>query len=767
MTMGSGNEQNLEKQGQRQMGCMAGFFQLFDRHRLSSTKRLPCSPAVGTISDPGISLPESPAISREFRLPSPESVVEPEMVELPPKSPLLLLPIFNLKEGNKPSRKFNKEAPRLSLDSRATTDAKGGLHPKKIRTSASILSTESRCDSIGSDTSDGCQNRSPSVIARLMGLEPLPNSSDYETEKKPELRRSVSELRASGDPFYSRFITEQPSISLFHNSPMAVHYAGPKDPLLKSAGKAELSKASNRANFNSPSPWKAQHHKSFFDSGDIFPEPKQTVSDYGEIEKRLKVRGIEDPSKDLETLKQILEALQLKGLLHSKNPNQVSHRIFIYDKSPIVVMQPSRQSSSNSSPINRRNVSDYARPNGRSQARSIRRNHTVSGENNQSVSPRRDHSLRNPSRSGEIPSPATRNEFYAGPRRSNSIVKPKPLSVETQRKLKNSADNRRVSPNKSPKLNGRTNPDPMAKINKNEKITTVIIIEEGDSPSISGSSITTSTETERWRAVEYKEGTNLLERCDELLQSIAEMNGNEAQPSPVSVLDSSLYKDEPFTPSPLTARRNLDFKDESGKLEEEMWSPIASTTRSNWQEEARGDCDYLYISDILRASDSLSDDRDIFLLLEKQQYLKGNDTSKASTLQRKLIFDATNEIIERNGRLPPWKTVSWTDYNVTKSFLHVVWSEFQRIRNRNSAEDLSEVICGVLRKDLAGDELTGWGEDHPIEMSEAVLDIERLIFKDLVNGMIQDLATSASYRSSRRKLVFLESNKEINKIVVV
>ncbi|KZV22523.1 Serine/arginine repetitive matrix protein 2 isoform 1 [Dorcoceras hygrometricum] len=739
MIMGSRNEQIMEK---KQMGCMAGFFQIFDRHRVSSTKRLPCTPAVGTISEPEISVPVSPAITREFIMPSPEPDEQrwaPEVVELPPKSPLLL-PIFNLKEGSKSSWKFNKEAPRLSLDSRATTDAKGGLHPKRIRTSASTLSTASRCDSLGSDTSDGCQNRSPSVIARLMGLEPLPNSSDSETEKKPELRRSASESRASRDLFHSRFVTEKPSESLFLNTTMAADYADPRDHLLKNAGKAELSKASNRDKFNSLSPWKAQHRKSFFDIGDIFPETNHTVPVHGEMGKRLKVRGIDEPSKDLETLKQILEALQLKGLLHSKNPNQDSHRIFIYDESPIVVMQPP---STNSSRVRRRNAIDYARPNGIIQARSIRRNHGVSGENYQSIGPRRDRNMRTPTRGGESP---TRTEFN---QRSNSIVKPKPLSIETQRKLKNPADNRRVSPINSPKLNTRrTSSDPTAKINKNEKIPTVGT-EEGESSSISGSSITTSTDTERWKSMECKEGRNLLERCDKLLHSIAEMNS-----SPVSVLDSSLYKDELFTPSPVTARRNLDFKDESGELEDEIWSPMASSTRSKWQEETRGDCDFIYISDILRASDSVSEDSDIFLLLEKQQFLKGKDTSKASRLQRKLIFDATNEIIERNRRLPPWKTVSWTNYNGTKPLLDDVWSEFLRIRSRDSAEDLFEVICGVLKKDLAGDEYTGWGGDHPTEKSEAVLDIERLIFKDLVNGMIQDLAALAQYRISRRKLVF-------------
>ena len=63
--------------------------------------------------------------------------------------------------------------------------------------------------------------------------------------------------------------------------------------------------------------------KSFFDSVDFFPEPKDTVSIYGEIEKRLKMRGIDEPSKDLETLKHILEALQLKGLLRSKTKPRV------------------------------------------------------------------------------------------------------------------------------------------------------------------------------------------------------------------------------------------------------------------------------------------------------------------------------------------------------------------------------------------------------------------------------------------------------------
>ncbi|KAL0419835.1 UNVERIFIED_CONTAM: protein LONGIFOLIA 1 [Sesamum radiatum] len=260
---------------------------------------------------------------------------------------------------------------------------------------------------------------------------------------------------------------------------------------------------------------------------------------------------------------------------------------------------------------------------------------------------------------------------------------------------------------------------------------------------------------QRWKTEEYKEGRNLLERCDKLLHSIAEMTATDMQPSPVSVLDSSFYKDESSTPSSVTTRRNIDFKDHSSELEDEIWSPVISPVGSK-SEEISKDSDFVYISDVLRASCYLPDDSNVFLLLEKQQCLEGKDTSKASRLQRKLIFDTINEIVERNRQLPPWKVVYC---NITEPSLDKVWSEFQRIREHETGDDLFETICGVLKKDLARDAVTGWGE-CPVEMSEVILDMERLIFKDLISETIRELAALAS-RSTlsscvmpRRKLVF-------------
>ncbi|CAL5432965.1 unnamed protein product [Camellia sinensis] len=65
-----------------------------------------------------------------------------------------------------------------------------------------------------------------------------------------------------------------------------------------------------------------------------------------------------------------------------------------------------------------------------------------------------------------------------------------------------------------------------------------------------------------------------------------------------------------------------------------------------------------------------------------------------------------------------------------------------RIRERDTAEDLFDIVCGVLpTKGLGRDTISGWG-DCPVEMSEATLDIERMIFKDLVGETIGDLVDS-------------------------
>ena len=100
-------------------------------------------------------------------------------------------------------------------------------------------------------------------------------------------------------------------------------------------------------------------------------------------------------------------------------------------------------------------------------------------------------------------------------------------------------------------------------------------------------------------------------------------------------------------------------------------------------EETSEDCDFVYVSEILRASNYLPEDSDVFLLLEKQQYLKGKDISKASTLQRRLIFDTINEILNRNQQLPPWKVIPEANSIAGQTpLLQRIWSEFRRIQEK-------------------------------------------------------------------------------------
>lgn len=204
------------------------------------------------------------------------------------------------------------------------------------------------------------------------------------------------------------------------------------------------------------------------------------------------------------------------------------------------------------------------------------------------------------------------------------------------------------------------------------------------------------------------------------------------------------------------------LSDQVVDVEEDVWFQAISSVESGLA-DGSDDCDFVYVMDVLRASRCLQDDHsDIFLLLEEQQYLKGKDISKVSRLQRRLIFDTINEILDRNKQLPPWKSNAQPESMAEPTSVQEIWSEFQRMRDRedDSSEDLFEVICSVLKKDLTRDSPTGW-RDWPVETSQAVLDIERLIFKDLIGETIRDLAAitgkcnlNNAINMPRRKLVF-------------
>lgn len=298
-----------------------------------------------------------------------------------------------------------------------------------------------------------------------MGLESTP----VEPVTKPaELTRSASESRVSREMNNNIF---QPN----HNVRSNVIREKVPDPIKK----PQHSRTESRG-FKSP-----QQRKSFFDSADVFPEPKPTnVSIYGEIERRMKLKGIDEQSQDLETLKQILEAMQLKGLLHSKKAqSHVKNKNIVYERNHSFPCDDDEQHSVSS--INRRVGNNSPTSSHRSRTE-YRRSDSIPA-----VSPRRervvDRNTRSPTRGRNVSSP-TRSEMNV----KNANVRRNQLISE--RRAADSPEHRRISPINSPRITPRRNvSDPIAanrsprnrkstaQIYPKERISTTFVLEDESS----------------------------------------------------------------------------------------------------------------------------------------------------------------------------------------------------------------------------------------------------------------------------------------------
>nr|GEV54055.1 protein longifolia 1-like [Tanacetum cinerariifolium] len=190
----------------------------------------------------------------------------------------------------------------------------------------------------------------------------------------------------------------------------------------------------------------------------------------------------------------------------------------------------------------------------------------------------------------------------------------------------------------------------------------------------------------------------------------------------------------------------------SAQFEDEIWSHTMSPTKSTEHEEefTSSDPDFIYISNILKSTHYLNEDCNAFLSIEKQLYDNMKDASSISKRHRKLVFDVIYEILDRNRQLPPWKMPIGDSGTSVKN----IWYEYQKMQEVNTGDSLLDLISGVLRKDLL--EINGWG-DYLIERSEMVLDIERMVFKDLVSEAMRDFDEFSSrfmFSKAQRKLVF-------------
>ncbi|XP_020591700.1 protein LONGIFOLIA 2-like [Phalaenopsis equestris] len=753
------SHRKYEEQMERQMGCMTGFIQLLDPHqiltgrRFQSTKRLPSPLAAGSTSPSGNSGMSTDSVIKdapEFPF-SPSPIVSPEnhVATNFPGRYTLPLPVFEIKDGVKASWKL-PEAPRLSLDSRANVNAKGKLSSREMQASPAVINGKEVSEDRNNQEK---QRRSPSVVARLMGLEELPIE---ELPKRPELRRSASESRVTLDPL---------QFNLQNPFPMPSE----EDFRLQKDYNPIRSRDTTKPDGARQSP--GMFLRKSFDAQEFFPEAKQVGSHSGEVEKRLRMRGIEEPARDLDTLKQILEALQLKGLLHSKQPEQqVVHLNDFYDRlprsstvhPPIVVIKPApkpppRLAGSESPTLHSRSTPPRRIPDPDPPP-------TTSLPDRLEI----DHHFRNAGRrSPKFPEPilASRN-----PRDPPSRRRPQKDEGQTS-----PLPPRRIpaahSPKSSPKKLGF--PPKHRRPNHISPKEVHSTAEDDTSTTLSDTSKTSHFDFERAGNEDYSSGRRLLERCDKLLHSIAAITSSveqviptDRQRSPVSVLDSCFLSDEGLASS--LPNRPTGFTDELTDWREEHSkrkptsaagsdSPSVShehqTTSSNDQHE-----DYAFVLDVLRQSDLHPSADEAFTSIENRHR---SSTTTSSTLHRRLIFDTVTELLNRKRDISPWDTFSGAlAATCATSHTRAVWDELCQIQVRIPAANAMEATCNVIRKEMTGswDREQGWvvfGE----EMSEAVLHIERLVFKDLVADTIRELADLAGrcrrgVAISRRKIVF-------------
>ncbi|XP_042431263.1 protein LONGIFOLIA 1-like [Zingiber officinale] len=764
-------EQRLE----RQIGCMAGFLHLFDRghivvgRRGFSARRLTTASIAGSSSPSTRSDSSSPSLLKESQPPPPSS---PEVYPSSPESRAgtparrllpLTLQIFEAGEGGKTSCRI-RDGPRLSLDSRAVLDAKGKLHPRQIRT-ADPVNTGAQSDA--SEAGDE-QRRSPSVVARLMGLEGFP-SHRSEGGAEPvgaKLQRSASESRIRKDLSCYGFV----GVSSMHNAHPGPAGSEPisAEEFFKSVSLAKF-KLNNTTKAMPPSkngPLPPLQRKIFFDAEDIFPESKRPGTLYGEIEKRLRMRGIDEPAKDMETVKQILEVLHLKGLLHS-NPsplvggcrNPYSNQCLTHEGAPIVIMKSTTKAlrgRTGESPLLLPKIG--AAPQSPSL---VRRERTPV-----------DSLLRGNER---------RNRAPKSPESPSSPVNRRPQNEVAHRR---SQPQRRtspiVSPKSSPKILG---PDFLAARSPRSRRPTNASSEDRVYSPAEDDTSTTFFENRaivssqydfvRSKAEEYRPERNLLERCDKLLHNIAAFTGAEQstasdlQPSPVSVLDSLAFLGEEGSPSPSPlSKRSIDFKDLlTDDREESQWSSTESTIEGDANGGLEdGDPDYRYVCEVVRACDRYGDAcAAVYAVLEKRR--EAIDSCKADRLHRRLLFDTVTEILDQTRRVSPWDAfspamISPPAPGEEEVPPRQVWTDIRGLREQALAVEecgMDDAAVGrAVRKDINRRLSDGWSRPGP-EMSDAVLDIERLVFKDLVAEAIRDLAAaSATARRlvPRRKLEF-------------
>ncbi|KAJ1388559.1 DUF3741-associated sequence motif, partial [Sesbania bispinosa] len=221
-----------------------------------------------------------------------------------------------------------KELPRLSLDSRESSwrtysyDSKASHLSRNFSTGGASTSD----DKISSlQQFSASQSRPPSVVAKLMGLEALPES--YLVSDTQSGLSETGSIQGNGQ-FSKDGFTRPLRVSNSLKGSLKVTTS----PRRKNPDLVVKPVSSSRFPIE-PAPWKQKDgiQSSKKQSSRAIKAPARTLdsfpSVYSEIEMRLKDLEFKQSGRDLRALKRILEAMQVKGLLETKKEEQASNDV--------------------------------------------------------------------------------------------------------------------------------------------------------------------------------------------------------------------------------------------------------------------------------------------------------------------------------------------------------------------------------------------------------------------------------------------------------
>ncbi|XVE56794.1 hypothetical protein DITRI_Ditri04bG0039300 [Diplodiscus trichospermus] len=810
-----------------------------------------------------------------------------------------------------------KELPRLSLDSRETSMKGSNYLTKSFHTSDNLNSRATN-----PLHSPGAQKSPPNVVAKLMGWEPLPDSSSAGSGQVAVIKtccmednNPFSQSLKANDLNRSRRTTNSTRSSL--KDPASLRWKNP-DLVMKpiSSSRFPIEPEWRYVDGRRGSQKQPLKHVNV-----PAKTPNSFPSVYSEIEKRLKDLEFKQSGKDLRTLNQILEAMQAKGLLETTKEEEAANLVTPTDyeptcaspsrnlrgqrvpqntrittsttrgsdsirtyESPIVIMKPAKlvekvgihastvipldifsslpkiQSGGSvdnkKGLINSRAASDHAARNGRSDSAASSTDKRAIGRNirsmQSSTKPPKESTATAVKNSGPV-SPRLQQKKLELERLSRPPTPPSDPSKprrQSNRQLSESGSpggkHRQKSHNmqqcddqwsqiSTESLTSSHRPDDISlqsdsniilesqldvEVTSHERS---IEINGSQSPSMKASMYSISS------TMQKKSTSRLVEDG-----SVAELAMVAPEhPSPVSVLDTSIYRDDALSP----VKQILNTPEGDGAEgfndvhNEEQWNPadkflsnnIGSgltseinrkklqnvehlvqklrRLNSNHDEDSTDyiaslcqnkNPDHRYISEILLASGLLLRDLssglttfqlhpsghpinpELFFVLEQTKASsmlskEESNTEKVSHSKsdnekshRKLIFDSVNEILVRRLALVgasagPWinsgklakKTLS------AQKLLKELCLEIEQLQARKSKCNLEEeedALKSILWEDVMcrSDSWT----DFNCEISGMVLDVERLVFKDLINEIVIGEGGRLQAKQSRRRKLF-------------